>query len=143
MYGHLIFSTKNRVNWLDEIIRDDIHAYIAEIFRNQGCPYVHVGGIEDYIHILFDIGKINLTTKIIGIIKKDSSKFIKKIDARYKDFYWQNGYALFSVSPKNKNNVINYINTQSEHHKQMTFKDEYLAYLKKYNIEYDEKNIWD
>ncbi len=134
MYGHLIFSTKNRVNWLDEEIRDEVYAYISQIFRNQDCPFVHVGGTGDHIHIFFDIGKINLTTKIIGIVKKDSSKFIKTLDAKYKDFYWQNGYALFSVSPTNKDNVINYISIQAEHHKRMTFKEEYLAYLKKYNI---------
>ena len=143
MYGHLIFSTKNRVGFLDDTLRKDVHSYMAAIIKNQGSPFVHIGGTENHVHVLFDIGKTNLTTKIIGIVKKDSSKFIKNANIKYKDFYWQKGYGLYSVSPSAKNKVINYIDTQIDHHKKMSFKEEYLAYLKKYNIEYEEKYIWD
>ena len=116
---------------------------MATIIKNQGSPFVHIGGTENHVHVLFDIGKTNLAIKIIGIVKKDSSKFIKNVNIKYKDFYWQKGYGLYSVSPSAKNKVINYIDTQMEHHKKMSFKEEYLAYLNKYNIEYDEKYIWD
>ena len=121
MYGHLIFSTKDRVDYLNDKIRRDIHAYIATLFRDMGCPYVHVGGAKDHVHVLFDTGKDNLSVNIIGKVKKESSKFIKNIDKAYKDFYWQSGYGLFSVSPSNKEKVINYINIQMEHHKKMSF----------------------
>ena len=143
MYGHLIFSTKERTNWLDDNIRNDVHSYIATIFRNMGCPFVYVGGAKDHIHVLFDIGKENLITTIIGTVKKDTSKFIKTINNEYNGFYWQSGYGLFSVSPAQKEKVINYIDNQMEHHKKVSFKDEYLAFLNKYNIEYNEKYIWD
>ena len=143
MYGHLIFSTKNRINYLDDNIRPRLHSYMATIFRNMGCPYVHVGGAEDHIHVLFDIGKTNLLINIVREVKKDTSKFIKNIDTKYQYFYWQNGYGLFSVSPANKEKVINYIDAQMEHHKTMSFQEEFRAYLKKYNINYDEKYIWD
>lgn len=143
MYGHLIFSTKDRIDFLDDKVRGDIHAYLATLFRDMGCPYVHVGGAKDHVHVLFDIGKESLPVNIIGKVKKESSKFIKNIDNGYKDFYWQSGYGLFSVSPSNKEKVINYIDIQIEHHKKMSFKDEFLAYLKKYNIDYNEKYIWD
>jgi REP-associated tyrosine transposase len=143
MYGHLIFSTKDRIDYLDDNIRSDTHAYMATLFRDMGCSYVHVGGAKDHVHVLFDIGKDNLPVNIIGKVKKESSKFIKNIDNGYKDFYWQSGYGLFSVSPSNKEKVINYINMQMEHHKKMSFKDEFLAYLKKYNIDYNEKYIWE
>ena len=143
MYGHLIFSTKNRINYLDDTIRTRLHSYMATIFRNMACPYVHVGGAGDHIHVLFDIGKTNLPVSIVREVKKDTSKFIKNIDKKYQDFYWQNGYGLFSVSPANKEKVVNYIDIQIEHHKTMSFEDEFRAYLKKYNISYEEKYIWD
>lgn len=143
MYGHLIFSTKNRVNWLDDNIRERIHAYMATIFRNMECPFVYVGGATDHIHVLFNIGKITLPVKIIQHIKKESSKFIKDIAPEYDNFSWQKGYGLFSVSPKDIKSVEKYISIQMEHHKKKTFQEEFRAYLKKYNIEYDEEYIWD
>ncbi len=143
MYGHLIFSTKNHVNWLDEKVRERVHAYMATIFRDMGCPYVHIGGPQDHIHALFNIGKTSLPVKLIQNIKKDSSKFISNISREYHDFSWQKGYGLFSVSPKDIKSVEKYIDSQIEHHEKMTFQDEFLAYLKKYDIEYDEKYIWD
>lgn len=143
MYGHLVFSTKNHVNWLDDKIRERVHAYMSTILRNMECPYAHVGGAKDHIHILFNIGKINHPVKIVQHTKKETSKFIKNIDNEYNDFSWQKRYGLFSISPKDIKNLKKYINSQIEHHKKMTFREEFLAYLKKYNIEYDEKYIWD
>ena len=128
MYGHLIFSTKNRIDFLDNNIRSRLHSYMASIFRNMGCPYVHVGGTENHIHVLFDIGKNNLPVNIVREVKKDSSKFIKNIDRKYHDFYWQSGYGLFSVSPAGKDKVISYIDMQLEHHNTMSFQDEFRAY---------------
>lgn len=143
MYGHLIFSTKNRTKFLDDEVRPRVHSYIATLFRDMGCPYVHVGGTEDHIHILFDQGKDNLPVNIVAKTKKESLKFIKNINKKYEDFYWQRGYALFSVSPASKEKVINYIDAQMEHHKTMSFQEEFLAYLSKYKINYNEKYIWD
>ena len=143
VYGHLIFSTKNRIKFLNDEIRLRTHSYIAVLFRDCGCPYVQVGGAEDHVHILFDFGKECLPVNIISKVKKDSSRFVKTLDRRYQDFYWQNGYALFSVSPASKEKVVKYINTQMEHHKTMSFQEEFLAYLNKYNISYNEKYIWD
>ena len=128
MYEHLIFSTKNRIDFLDNNIRPRLHSYMASIFRNMGCPYVHVGGTENHIHVLFDIGKNNLPVNIIREVKKDTSKFIKNADKKYHDFYWQSGYGLFSVSPAGKDKVISYIDMQLEHHKTMSFQDEFRAY---------------
>lgn len=142
MYGHLIFSTKDRINFLNDEIRPRLHSYMSTIFRNMNCPYVHIGGTENHVHVLFDIGKTNLPVNIIRTVKKDTSKFIKDVDEKYHDFYWQNGYGLFSVSPAGKDKVISYIDMQLEHHKTMSFQDEFRAYLKKYNINYEEKYIW-
>ena len=89
------------------------------------------------------MGKNNLPVNIVREVKKDSSKFIKNIDRKHHDFYWQSGYELFSVSPAGKDKVISYIDMQLEYHKTMSFQDEFRAYFKKYNINYDEKYIWD
>ncbi|MDD5597339.1 MAG: transposase [Victivallaceae bacterium] len=134
MYGHLIFSTQGHVEYLDDKIRVRVHSYMATLLRNMNCSYVHVGGTEDHVHILFDLGKTDLPVNIIGKVKKESSKFIKTLGKNYEDFYWQGGYGLFSVSPSSKVKVADYISSQIEHHKKMSFKEEFLAYLKKYTL---------
>ncbi len=139
----MIFSTKNREPWLNENIRERVHAYLSTIIRDMDCPYVVVGGAEDHVHIIMDIGKKHTAVDIIAKAKKESSKFVKELDNNYSAFYWQSGYGMFSVSPGNVLKVEKYILNQIEHHKKQTFKDEFRAFLKKYNIKYDEKFLWD
>ena len=81
--------------------------------------------------------------KLIEEVKSHSSKWIKTIDKTLKNFYWQGGYGAFSVSPSQLDTVKTYIGNQKEHHKKITFQDEYRAILKKYNVEYDERYVWD
>ncbi len=75
--------------------------------------------------------------------KKQSSKWIKIIDSKYADFYWQDGYGIFSVNPTEVEIVVKYIKNQEEHHKKRIFKDELIAFLRKYRVEYDEKYLWE
>ena len=81
--------------------------------------------------------------KLVEEIKKSSSKWIKTVDEKYKDFYWQDGYGVFSVNPAEIDVVIAYIQNQEVHHTKRSFQDEYRLFLKKYNVEYDEKYVWD
>ena len=81
--------------------------------------------------------------KLLEEVKKQSSKWIKTKGNSYAKFYWQDGYGIFSVNPSETDRVIDYINTQHEHHKQKSFKDEYRDFLNKYNVEYDERYVWD
>ncbi len=143
IYIHAIFSTKDRKPWLDDNIRKRVHAYLSTVVRDMNCPYVVVGGIEDHVHIIMDIGKSHLPIDILAKAKKESSKFVKGLGSKYSSFYWQSGYGMFSVSPGNVFKVEKYILNQVEHHKKQTFKDELLAFLKKYKIEYNEKYLWD
>ena len=143
MYGHLIFSTKNRCRWLDDSVRARTHAYIASVARNMGCSYVHVGGPDDHVHALLEIGKTTKPVDLAAEIKKENSKFVKTIGSEFRDFYWQNGYGLFSVGPLRVSDVAAYIDGQMEHHRQITFKEEYLTFLKRYNQPYDEQYLWD
>ncbi len=143
IYAHIVFSTKNREPLLNEAIRPRIHAYLATLARDFGCPFVHVGGASDHVHILADIGKKTLPVNLIAKMKQESSKFIKTAGAQYGKFYWQNGYGAFSVSAKDRQAVISYIDNQMEHHKKQSFQDELRGFLKQYGIQYDERYMWD
>jgi len=143
IYLHIIFAAKDHRRWLDETIRSRVHAYLATLARDCGCPYVHVGGPGDHIHMLVDIGKQVASVDLIGKVKQDSSRFVKGFGTEYEHFYWQGGYGAFSVGPTRVNEVEAYIDNQVEHHKRLTFKDEFKAFLDKYEIDYDERFVWD
>ena len=143
IYGHLIFSTKNREPWLDAEVYPRMHAYLAPVARDMGCPYVVAGGTADHVHMLMDIGKEHRPVAIVAKAKKESSKFVKTLGPRYGGFYWQNGYGLFSVGPTRVPEVEAYIRGQEEHHQQVTFQDEFRAFLEKYRVAYDERYVWD
>jgi REP element-mobilizing transposase RayT len=143
LYAHLIFSTKNREPYLDESIRPRVHGYLATTFRDLGSPWTVVGGVADHIHILFDIGKKVAPVNFVEHAKRESSKFVKTLGAKYTTFYWQRGYGMFSVSPKDRDEAEHYVRRQEEHHRQRSFQDEYRAMLRQYGIEFDEQYVWD
>ncbi|MBT3381436.1 MAG: IS200/IS605 family transposase [Lentisphaerae bacterium] len=143
VYIHLIFSTKQRHRWLDDTIRSRVHAYLATLARDQGCPYVVVGGPDDHAHVLADLGKSVLPVDLVGRLKQESSKFVKTLGTDYVDFYWQTGYGMFSVGPTRVAAVKAYIEGQCEHHRRQSFREEFRAFLDRYDIVYDEKYVWD
>ena len=144
LWTHLIFSTKDRFPYLtDKEIRRDLHAYLATILRKYDCETLIVGGVEDHTHSLFALSRIYPIAKIIKETKRTSSGWIKELSPKLASFHWQAGYAAFSVSQSNVKSVIAYIENQEEHHKRVTFQDEYRAFLSAYGIAYDERYIWD
>ena len=143
LYVHLIFSTKDRHHTITPDIRPRLHAYLAEVARNMGSALVVVGGPSDHVHVLFNLDKKNAIVDVVEQVKKESSKFVKTLGMEHQNFYWQRGYGAFSVGPMHKDEVVKYIATQEEHHKRMTFQEEYRAFLVKYGIPYDEKYVWD
>jgi putative transposase len=143
LYAHLVFSTKNREPLLDAGIRSRVHAYMATIVRNMDSPFVVVGGVADHVHILFDMGKLHAPADFVEEVKRESSKFVKTLDPAYSNFYWQRGYGMFSVSPTHLADVERYVRNQEEHHRKESFQDEFLAMLKRYGVEYDERYVWD
>jgi putative transposase len=142
-YVHIVFSTKHRKPTIKPEIQDDLYAYIAGICKNLESPILKIGGIEDHIHILLVLSRKIALMKLIEEIKKTSSKWMKTKGDDYQNFYWQDGYGAFSVSPKHIDSVKNYIENQEEHHKKGDFKEEFLKFLEQYGIEYDERYIWD
>lgn len=143
IYIHAVFSTKQRKRWLDDAIRPRVHAYLATLTRNCGCPYVVVGGTDNHVHMLADIGKKVLPVDLIGKVKQESSKFIKTLGMEYGGFYWQSGYGMFSVGPTRVQNVKAYIEGQIAHHHKQSFQEELREFLGRYNIPYDERYVWD
>lgn len=142
-YVHIVFSTKNRQPFIDKSIKDELHAYLGGVCKELGCPVLAVGGVEDHVHILCLLSKTIALSELIGKVKANSSKWIKTKREQYATFYWQNGYGGFSVNPTKTEVVIKYIQNQEEHHKTRTFQEEYRLFLKKYQVEYDERYVWD
>jgi len=143
VYTHIIFSTKHRKNLIVPEIENDLYNYIGGICKELECNPVQVGGHKNHIHLLCLLSRKIAQMTLVQQVKQGSSKWIKTIDERYANFFWQDGYGIFSVSPKSVDAVIEYIQNQHIHHKKMSFKEEYRKFLKKYNIEFDERYIWD
>ena len=144
LWTHLIFSTKNRFPFLsDKSIRREMHAYLATMFRNYDCETIIVGGVEDHTHSLFALSRNHSIAAVVKEAKRTSCGWVKEKSPKLASFHWQAGFGAFSVSQSNLKEVIAYIENQEEHHKHVTFQDEYRAFLKAYGVEYDERYIWD
>lgn len=144
IYLHVVFSTKNRVPFLqDRTLRDRLHAYLARTCQNLECPSIIVGGVEDHVHILCRLGKTMSPAVLVRELKRESSKWVKEQSPALAAFYWQNGYGAFSVSPAHVAALQKYIESQEEHHQAETFQDEFRRLLRKYGVEFDERYVWD
>ena len=140
---HIIFSTKDRESWLESHVRPGVHAYLATICRDLGAELVHVGGVADHVHIVTTLPRTLSQADLVEQIKKVSSKWIKTLDARYRDFFWQRGYGAFSVSPSQLEALLQYIEAQQEHHRTRTFQEEYRELLHRHGVDFDERYVWD
>jgi REP element-mobilizing transposase RayT len=142
--SHIVFSTKDRLAFLqDKTIRDNLHSYLGGACNKLGCPVMRVGGVADHVHILCRFGRQISVSDLLKELKRESSKWVKAQDAFLADFYWQNGYGVFSVSPGHVEALREYIANQEEHHRQETFQDEFRRLLTKYGLEWDERYVWD
>jgi putative transposase len=143
LHLHLIFSTKNRQALLPENIRPDLHAYMATVLNNLGCPALLINSMEDHVHLLFDLSRTVSVSTAVEEVKKTSSKWIKTKGELFSLFAWQAGYGAFAVSESNVSEVRAYIANQAEHHRKRSFQDEYRSFLKRHGIAYDERYAWD
>lgn len=142
-YLHIVFSTKHRQEIIHPPVEEELHAYLGGICKKLESPPIIVGGYTDHVHILCMLSKKIALMKLLEEVKSHSSKWIKGKAKTLENFYWQDGYGAFSVNPSEVDKVISYIANQKEHHRQKSFQDEYRAFLKKYNVEYDERYVWD
>ena len=142
-YIHIIFSTKYRQHLIKPDVEEELYAYLGGICNRLESPPIKIGGFTDHIHILCRLSKKIALAKLLEEVKSHSSKWMKTKSDDLKNFYWQDGYGAFSVNPSEVDVVIRYIANQKEHHTRKSFKDEYRAFLKKYEVEYDERYVWD
>jgi putative transposase len=140
---HLIFSTKERRKYITDEIKPELHRYLATVLKNLACPAITIGSQADHVHVLFILAKTQSVSAVAEEIKKSSSKWIKAKGEAFGSFSWQRGYGAFSVSESNVEAVRKYVDGQEEHHRKMSFMEELIVFLKKNNIAYDERYLWD
>lgn len=144
IYLHLVFSTKDRQPFLHGAIeRSRMHSYLIGTCQNLECPSIVVGGVEDHVHILCRFGRSISVSDLIRELKRESSKWFKDEFPLMQEFYWQSGYGAFSVSASQLELVTEYIRRQEEHHRKVSFQDEFRMLLKKHGLEWDERYVWD
>ena len=143
LYVHIVFSTKVRIPFIDDQIEQRLFAYLGGVAKNMECPPVIIGGYRNHVHILCILSQNVLLMKLVEKIKSGSSQWIKNQGRKYQYFYWQSGYAAFSVSPSNVQAVIDYIRLQKDHHRRVSYQEEFIDFLKINQMEFDERYIWD
>lgn len=142
-YVHIVFSTKHRQPLITPSVESELHAYLGGICKNLDCYPIKIGGYTDHIHVLCSLSKKIALMKFMEEMKAHSSKWIKTKGEDFRGFYWQNGYGAFSVNPSEIDRVVSYIENQHMHHEKKSFQDEYRLFLTEYQIEYDERYVWD
>ena len=140
---HLFFSTKGRVDFIREDIESRIWGYIGGIARKHDMTALQVGGIENHIYALVIARPPVAASQIAQWLKGESSKWIHEEFPDLRQFVWQDGYGVFSVSKSQAHDVIEYIKNQREHHKKQSFEDEYVSLLRLHGIDYDERYVFD
>jgi putative transposase len=139
---HFVYSTKNRIPTISNDINGRLCAYIGGIIKELGGILIEINTMPEHIHFNVYIPKTISVSKFMEIVKANSSKWVHDTFPEKKDFGWQDGYGALSVSKSSEKKVIQYIQDQQNHHRKMSFQEEFVGFLNKYNIEYDEKYIW-
>jgi len=141
--GDLMTRTPERCPSLQPTIEPQLYAYMGDtIKRVGGIPHL-INGTCNHIHLLSSLPRTPALSKYIEEIKRNSSRWIKTKHEDYQKFAWQNGYGAFSVSNSQRNTVMRYLAEQKEHHRHVTFKKEFLAFLEKYHVEHNDQYLWD
>ena len=139
---HTVFSTKNRESWLSSSLRERLYPYMCGIARENGLKVLCIGGTDNHIHILLSLDSTTSIAKAMQLIKGGSSKWVHETFPELRLFSWQEGYGAFSIGISNVDETKKYIENQEKHHKKESFRDEYLKFLRKNNIDFDEKYLW-
>ena len=143
IYIQIVFAPQGRENLIGKNWKDELHKYIAGIITNKGQKSIIVNGVADHIHIFVGLKPSMTISDLVRDIKNNSSNFINDKKFVAGKFSWQEGYGAFSYAHSQIEQVYNYILHQEEHHHKKTFKEEYLDFLQKYEIEYDEKFLFE
>ena len=142
---HIVYCTKNREPWMtDSKIRSELYAYNATVLRDDvDSPAILINGVDDHVHILCQLSRKYAIMDVIKHSKTETTKWIKKQGSQYEKFQWQAGYGVFSVSQSNVEQVKRYIANQEDHHKRMSFQDEFRELCRRHGLEIDERYVWE
>jgi putative transposase len=141
---HAVFSTKDRRPFLRDVpVREELHRYLGGILTQLECQPILAGGVEDHVHLLCALSRTMDAASMIKEIKRGSSLWIKTKGHDLDDFAWQNGYGVFSIGFSQIESVRKYIAGQEEHHRKISFQDEFRELLRRYEIAFDERYVWD
>lgn len=140
---HVIFSTKHREPLITPALRADLYPYIAGIVRGQDGVLFEIGGMPDHIHVVIQIKPDVSVAEIVRLVKANSSKWANERPDSGGGFAWQRGYGAFTVSLSQLDAVREYVRGQEEHHRHKTFQEEFVEFLKRHGVEFDERYLWD
>lgn len=143
IYLHVVFAVQNRQCLIDKNWKDELYKYICGIVNSKGQKIYAIDGVSDHIHFLLSLKPDIALSEIIREVKSNSSKWVNAKQFVRSRFKWQEGFGAFSCSASHLDKVIAYINNQEKHHRKKTFKEEYLELLEKFNIEFDEKYLFE
>ena len=143
IYIQIVFAVKGRQNLVSTIWKDELYKYITGIVTNEGQKLIAINGMPDHIHILIGLKPDKSLSDLVRAIKANSSRFINEKGWINNKFEWQTGFGAFSYSHSQLTNVINYIQKQEEHHNKKTFKEEYIDFLKAFDVDFKNEFIFD
>ena len=143
IYIHLVFSVKGRQNVIHKTWREELFKYISGIIKGRDQRVFAVGGMPDHIHILISVRPNCAVSELVNSVKTNSSKWINSRGFVKGKFNWQEGYGAFSYGQSQLDNVIQYINNQEQHHQRRSFKEEYIEFLQRFNVNFEEKYLFD
>jgi putative transposase len=142
LHVHVIFSTKHRRPLLDAEWRGRLHAYLGGALRGVEVVPVAIGGTADHVHLLLGLKATHRLADVMREVKRGSSHWVSN-ELKIGGFSWQSGYGAFSLSPSSLELVVKYIAQQELHHRRRTFQEEYLEFLCKSGVVFDERYLWD
>jgi REP-associated tyrosine transposase len=141
---HTVFSTKDRHPFFrDKALRAELHRYLGGILTNHDCQPLIVGGVADHVHLLSTLSRTCKAAEMVKEVRRGSSLWLKTKNPDMHNFAWQNGYGIFSVGFSQIEDVKNYITGQEQHHRKISFQDELREFLRRYEIQFDERYVWD
>lgn len=143
IYIHVVFAVQNRNSLINAEWEEELYKYITGTVQNKGQKMLQINGIHNHIHFLFGMKPDCNLSELVREVKKSSNLFIKGKGFTKFNFKWQGGFGAFSVSHSQLDKVIKYISKQKEHHKKKSFKDEYLEFLDKYDLQYDKRYLFE
>jgi putative transposase len=139
---HVVFSTKERRKFINADLQARLWPYLGGIARENDMKALAIGGVEDHVHLLLSLPSTLTFAKAMQLIKGGSSKWIHDEFPALQEFAWQEGYGAFSIGISQIDDTKRYIANQAEHHRKVSYQEEFIAFLERHGIEYDPRYIW-